>query len=235
MNKAEKKPVPKNCYTGATRTLDIVHTDILGPINSIAEYGHRYAISFVDRFFRYLNIYFMKTRDEATEKIERFIADIGVPQILVSDGAGENIGQDFKRVCKKQKIRLETSAPYTPQKNGKIERLWGTITPMARCMIFDANLSKTVCPYALKVATSLKNMCFLSAIGKTPYKSMYGEKANLNFVKTFEYVAYRFVEKQFRKKLDQNSRRGIFLGTLENNKAYLIGIENEGKLKVQKS
>ena len=39
----------------------------------------------------------------------------------------------------------------------------------------------------------------------------------------------------FGKKLDKNSRRGTFLGTSENSKAYLIGIESEGKLKVQKS
>ena len=43
------------------------------------------------------------------------------------------------------------------------------------------------------------------------------------------------MEKQFRKKLDGNSKRGIFLGTSENSKAYLIGIESEEKLKVQKS
>ena len=43
----------------------------------------------------------MKTRDEATEKLERLIADIEVPQILVSDGAEEYIGQDFRRVYRK--------------------------------------------------------------------------------------------------------------------------------------
>ena len=87
LNKAKKKPVPKNSYTRATRTLDFVHTDFLGPINPLAEEGHTYAIGFVDSFSRYLKIYFMKTRVEATEKLERFIADIGVPQTLVSDGA----------------------------------------------------------------------------------------------------------------------------------------------------
>ena len=43
------------------------------------------------------------------------------------------------------------------------------------------------------------------------------------------------MEKQFLKKLGKNSKRGIFLGTLKNSNAYLIGIESEGKLKVQKS
>ena len=88
-NKAKKKPVPKDYYTRAIRTLDIVHTDILGSIDPIAEDGHRYAIGFVDSFSRYQKNYFTKTRDEATEKLERFIADIAVPRTLVSDGAGE--------------------------------------------------------------------------------------------------------------------------------------------------
>ena len=68
LNKAKKKPVPKDCYIRATRTLDVVHTDSLGPIDPIAEDGHRYALGFVDSFSRYLKIYFKKTRDEATEK-----------------------------------------------------------------------------------------------------------------------------------------------------------------------
>ena len=46
-------------------------------------------------------------------------------------------------------------------------------------------------------------MCFHSAIGKTPYESKYGEKPNLKFVKTFGCVAYSFVDKPFRKKLDK--------------------------------
>ena len=196
LNEAKKKPVSKDSYTRATRTVDIVHIDILGPIHPIAEDGHRrmdrgWTVDIVhidilgpihpiaedgqrmdyppnSRGWRYLKIYFMKTRDGATEKMESFIANIGVPQTLISDGAGEYIGQDFKQVCRKQKIRLKTSAPYTPQENGKIEKVWGTITPMARCMIFDANLSKTYWHYALNNATNLKKMYLHSAIGKTP-------------------------------------------------------------------
>ena len=124
MNKAKKKPVLKGCYTSSTRTLDFAHTDVFGSIDQIPVNGHRYAIGFVDSCSRYLNFYFRTTRDAVTE-LERFVAYIGVPQILVSDGTGEYISQEYMRVCRKQKIRLETSAPCTPQENGKIERVWG--------------------------------------------------------------------------------------------------------------
>ena len=111
----------------------------------------------------------------------------------------------------------------------------GTITLLARCMIFVTNLSKNYWPYALNMATNLKNICFPSVIGKSPWESMFGEKTNLNFVKTFGCVAYSVAVKRFRKKIDKNCKSGIFLRTSESSKGYLIGIENEGKLKVQKS
>ena len=58
----------------------MVHTDILAPIDPIAEDGHRYAVCSAYSFFRELNTYFRKTRDEDTEKFEMFIADLGVLQ-----------------------------------------------------------------------------------------------------------------------------------------------------------
>ena len=51
LNKEKKKTVPKDSYARATRTLDLF-TDILGPIDPIAEDGHRYSIGFVYSFSR---------------------------------------------------------------------------------------------------------------------------------------------------------------------------------------
>ena len=41
----------------------------------------------VSGFSRWLKVSFIKTRDEATEILERFTADTGVPQTLASDSA----------------------------------------------------------------------------------------------------------------------------------------------------
>ena len=65
---------------------------------------------------------------------------------------------------------------------------------------------------------------------------MYNEKPNLSFVKLFACVAFMHIEKPFRKKLDQTSKIGIFLGISDYSKCYLIGFEDEkGELKVWKS
>ena len=233
MNKAKKKPVSKDCYTSSTRSLDIAHTDILGSIDQIAGNGHRYAIGFVDNCSRYLNFYFRTTRDAVTEKLERFVAYGGVPQILVSDGAGEYISQEYMRVCRKQKIRIKTSAPHTPQENEKIERVCVTITQMARCIVLDATLLKTYWLHALDMATK-KKLVLTFCYRQNTLQVKYGKKSKLNFLKSFGCVAYNFVKKQFRKKLDKNSEEN-FLGDIRQQKqACLIGIENKGKLKMKK-
>ena len=79
-------------------------------------------------------------------------------------------------------------------------------------------------------------MLLQSALEKTPLEMMYNEKLNLSFVKLFGCVAFMHIGKQFRKKLDQTSKRRTFLWNSDNSKCYLIGFEDEkGKLQIPKS
>ena len=236
LNKSKKLPVPRDSGTRASEVLEIVHTDILGPIQPEAVDGHRYAIGFVDSFSRYQKLYFLRTRDEAFEKVEQFFADIGQPGTLVCDGAGEYVSNDIKQLCRRKGVRLEFSAPYTPQENGKVERNWGTITPMARCLLEQSGLEKEYWPYALNMASEIKKFCFHSGIQKTPFEAMYKKKPNLESIKVFGCSAFVHVEKNFRGKIDRTSQKGIFLGSSDNSKTYLVGTPNDkGIFKVRKS
>ena len=51
-------------------------------------------------------------------------------------------------MCRKKAFLQEYSAPYTPQENGKTERVLGTVTGIARCML-ETGLPKQPRPYAL--------------------------------------------------------------------------------------
>ena len=208
--------------TRAKETLHIVHTDVLGKTSPEAVDGHCYAIRFVESFSRFSKVYFMKTRDKVSDKFKQFCADVGKPGTLVSNGGGEYISNEFKRYCGNQGIRFENSAPYTPQENGKIERIWGNSVAMARCFLDNACLDKKYWTYALNMAFYVKNMLLHSALEKTLFELMYNEKPNLSFVKFFGFVAFMHIEKQFRKKLYQTSKKGIFLGNSDNSKCYLI-------------
>ena len=87
MNRSKKLPVQKDCGKRAEDVLEIVHTDVLGPINPEIVYGNRYAMDFVDSFGRYQKGYFLMTKDDAIEKMWQFFAERGKPGTLVCDGA----------------------------------------------------------------------------------------------------------------------------------------------------
>ena len=116
LNKSKKFPVPKDSGTRASEALEIVHTDVLGPIQPEAVDGHRYAIGFVDSFSRYQNLYFLWSRDEAIDKNEQLFADIRQPRTLVCDGAGDYISNDIKYLCRQNVLVLISRTVHTTRK-----------------------------------------------------------------------------------------------------------------------
>ena len=71
-------------------------------------------MGFVDSFCRHQKVHFLKTRDDAIEKVRKFVADIGKPGTLVCDDAGEFNSDEIKQLCIKQGVRQEVSTSYTP-------------------------------------------------------------------------------------------------------------------------
>ena len=178
----------------------------------------------------------MKTRDECLQYFQQFCADLGTPQTLVSDGAKEFSSTQFSRFCRENKVRLEKSAPFTPEENGKVERKWGTTTGMTTSLLHNAGLGKEYWTYAMNYAFHIKNCCFHSAIGETPYEKIYGSKPNVSLVKVFGCKAFSYIEKQFRGKHDHRAQEGIFLGFSNNSKTFIIGIPVEqGNFKITKT
>ena len=66
----------KTPFTGhserASDLLGLVHTDVCGPMNSIARGGFQYFITFTDDFSRYGYIYLMRNKSESFEKFKKF-------------------------------------------------------------------------------------------------------------------------------------------------------------------
>ena len=145
-------------------------------------------------------MYFLKTSDDAIEKARQFFADIGKPGTLVCDGASEINLNEIKQLCIKQGVRLELSAPYTPEEKSKVERNWGKITSMARCLIEQSGIDKTYWPYAINMSNDIKNFCYHSGIKRTPLEAKFGQTPNLESLKMFGCTAYVHIEKSFRRK-----------------------------------
>ena len=68
--KAKHQPVKRRTEGRATGPLDVVHSDVLGPMHVISSEGFKYAIGFCDSFSRYTNIYMLRTREEVITKLK---------------------------------------------------------------------------------------------------------------------------------------------------------------------
>ena len=66
----------KDPFTGhserANELLDLIHTDVCGPLNSDARGGYKYFITFTDDFNRYGYVYLMRHKSESFEMFKSF-------------------------------------------------------------------------------------------------------------------------------------------------------------------
>ena len=207
----------------ATAPLQLVHSDLAGPITPVSREGHKYAMVFVDDFSGAFGVYFLKNKSDATRATEQFLADTapyGSVKRLRSDNGGEYISEEFKSLLLKNHIKHETSAPYSPHQNGTAERAWRSIFDMARCLLIDAELPKQFWTYAVMTSAHIRNRCYNPRIGKTPYECLTGIKPNLSNMHVFGSVCYAYVQNTT--KLDPRAEKGIFVGYDRSSPAFLV-------------
>jgi hypothetical protein len=115
----------------ATEPLQLVHSDICGPLET-AIGGGRYMLLFIDDATRHTDEYILKYKSEALEKFKEWKAlrekESGKQvKRFRTDGGGEYTSKKFAEYLKSEGILKETTTPYTPQSNGVVERANRTI------------------------------------------------------------------------------------------------------------
>ena len=207
----------------AKKPLDLVHSDLSGQLSPADKNGYQYAMVFVDDYSGMTFHYLLKNKSDATRAMEKFIADvapIGKIKRLRSDNGGEYLGE-FKDVLIKQSIKHELSSPHTPQQNGTAERSWRTAFDMARCLLLDSELPKNLWSYALLTSGYTRNRCYQQRTGSTPYELFTGRRPNLRNMVAFGTKCFVYNDNQ-KRKLDDRSHEGVFIGYDRESPAYLI-------------
>ena len=112
----------------ADEAMELVHVDIVGPAKTASIGGSKYVIMFTDSASRLQRPYGLKQKSDAPAAVQRFIADMGVPDAFRTDGAKEFTGGEFVELCDRLAIRRETTAPNTPKQNAVVESsIWRAV------------------------------------------------------------------------------------------------------------
>ena len=94
--------------TKTTKPLELVYSDLSGPITPVAKDGFRYSISLVDKFSRMINFYSLRNKSETTKALKRFIADTacyGSIMRMRTDNGTEYISNEFKSFLIENKMK----------------------------------------------------------------------------------------------------------------------------------
>jgi transposase InsO family protein len=139
----------KTPFTGhgerATQLLELVHTDVCGPMATQARGGYSYFITFTDDLSRFGYVYLMKYKSEAFDKFKEYRAEVEKQtgksiKTLRSDRGGEYLSREFLDYLKECGIVSEWTPPGTPQHNGVAERRNRTLLDMMRSMLSFTDL-----------------------------------------------------------------------------------------------
>lgn len=217
--KQTRKPFEDGPGRRSKRVLEIVHTDVCGPITPAGHDGCRYYVSFIDDWSRFAMLYTMQSKDQVFEYFQLYeamvTAKFGVKiSRLRCDNGGEYHNKNFEEFCRQKGIQMQFTVPYTPEQNGISERFNRTAMEKARSMLFDAQVDTKFWGEAVETAAYLVNRSPASAIeeGKTPFELWEGRKPDVSAMKVWGSPAYCHVPKENRKKLDRKTWKGIFLG-----------------------
>ena len=221
------------------KRLQLVHSDVCGPMPAESLGGHKYFVTFIDDYSRCCAVYFLKQKSEVFNKFKEFemitTSDCGHKiEGLRTDNGGEYISNEFKDYLKSRGIRHELTIPYTPEQNGVAERLNRTLMESARSMMFHAGLSNNYWAEAIATAAHLRNRSVTTATNTTPYERWYDQKPDLTNLRVFGCMAYAHVPDTLRDKLAKKAEKVRFVGYSRNPKGYRLLNESTGKVTVRR-
>jgi hypothetical protein len=219
MGKHPRCPHLSSDSTHTTHFLELVHSDLCGPIPVTTPHNKCYFIIFLDDHTNILDLQLLATKDQALDAWRlvrvRWENQSGLRvKVFRSDNGGEFLNAAFTRDLESAGIVQQLSAPYAHQQNGKAERVIRTIEGRMYAMLDHARLPRNLWGEAALCAAYLFNRTESRSLepGKTPYEMLHGTKPNVSHLRVFGTRCFVRIPTELQEKLGPRSREALFMG-----------------------
>jgi transposase InsO family protein len=188
--------------------LELIHSDVCGPMTVASLNGYLYYVLFIDDHSRKTWIYFLKNKDGVLAKFQEFKAQVEnltrrKIKVLRSDNGGEYTSKEFISFCIEVGIKRELTVPYNPQQNGVAERKNITIIEATKAMIHDQSLPMTLWAEACMTTVYVQNRSPHQILKNiTPEEAFTKVKPEIGHFRIFGCPVYLHVPKEKRSKLN---------------------------------
>ena len=206
----------KSDYSDGSRD-STVSTDIFGPLTTpcCAEYdGCKYIQTFLQIGSRTPTSGFMKQKSEALDNLKNYVAREFVEHYH-SDGGAELISAATYEFLSDNNITFSHTNAYTPEQNGHVERIQGTLDGMSNASLHHANLGEEwKChAWACAIQTFERLPTATDRGYMSPFEYKHGRKPDLDELRTFGCRAWVHIPQEQRRKGEiVNALEGMFVG-----------------------
>ena len=231
LGKAQRAPFKASGDSAASSKLELLHTDVCGPLPVTSLGGSKYFVTILDDYTKSSTVHTLAHKSETAAAVKATITQLetqGGTRVrrLRCDNGSEYINQELKAFCASKGIMLETTVRYSPEQNGAAERLNRTLLDKVRPMLEDAHLPKSLWAEALATANYLRNRSPVSGRDKTPIELLTGTKPDVSHLRIFGISCYALIPKQLRNKLAPTSEPGRLIGYPPGTKGYKILLDS---------
>ena len=208
----------------ATKPFDLIHTDVCQS-SSPSVSNKKYFITFLDDHTSFLWTVPIEHKSDVTSVIKNFVRSVKNRfgkniKTIRSDKGGEYINHVLNTFFAKRGITHQTSATYTPQQNGRAERVNLTLLNAIRTVLTDSTAPKIYWAEALNCVTYTKNRSPAKSNNYlTPFEMLHDRQPDYTRLKPFGCIGYALTKPR-KDKLEPKSKPLMFVGYSSSSKAF---------------
>jgi transposase InsO family protein len=215
--KMHSNPFPTSS-SHSSAPLELIHSDLHGPVKKETHSGYKYWITFIDDYSRFRVVYPLKSKSGAFDAFRTFKAYAenhhGTKiKALQDDKGGEYMSNAFIKFTTECGIIRRHTTRNRPQQNGIAERANRTLAEDITSMLNESKLPVQFWGEGLIAQVHVWN-CLPTAIlpNTTPYELWHNKKPDVSHLRIWGCTAYVFVQKDQRSSFQPHYQKCVFIG-----------------------
>ncbi len=164
------------------RPLELLHTDVCGPLEEPSLGGCVYLVTYLDDHSKMAIVRTVARKSdvpELTKHVILFMEKQSGHDLLVlrSDNGTEYVNRRLAEFLKSKGVLHQTTVRYTPEQDGAAERLNRTLMERVRAMLEDSGLPKPYWGEAACTAAYIRNRSPVQGRTKVPWELFFNREA----------------------------------------------------------
>nr|GEV76242.1 hypothetical protein [Tanacetum cinerariifolium] len=225
LGKSKKSSHPLKTANTNTEIFNTLHIDLCGPMRIKSINKKKYILVIVDDYTRFGWVRFLRTKDETSEVIKKFIMTTqralnATVRYVRTDNGTEFVNKTLIEFFESVGITHNTSVPRSLQQNDVVERRNRTLMEVARTMLIFAKAPLFLWAEVVATACYTLNRSLVHTLHeKTYYELLNGKKPELKYFRVFGSLCYPTNEYDDLGKLKAKADIDIFVRNAPTKKA----------------